>query len=136
MDEMRKLRQSISNLDKALIRLEEALMEDTNNSLIVDGTIRRFEFTIELYWKTLKRMLQAEGIESKTPRETLKEAYQAGWLQNDHLWLQMLKDRNETSHTYDEETALRILKNIKSYFPEMKETFIMLKGKVEDDDRL
>lgn len=133
---MRKLRQSISNLDKALIRLEEALMEDTNNSLIVDGTIRRFEFTIELYWKTLKRMLQAEGIESKTPRETLKEAYQAGWLQNDHLWLQMLKDRNETSHTYDEETALRILKNIKSYFPEMKETFIMLKGKVEDDDRL
>lgn len=109
--------------------MEEALNENQENSLIVDGTIQRFEFTIEIYWKMLKRLLLREGIEAKTPRETLKEAYQVGWLQNEQAWLQMLKDRNETSHAYDEEMARRILKNIVSYFPEMKTTFLNLERK-------
>ena len=126
----RKLLQSMGNLEHALTRLEEALAEDLSNSLLVDGTIQRFEFTIELYWKTLKRILASEGIEAKTPRETLKEAYQIGWLNDEIAWLQMLKDRNETSHTYDEEAALKILHNIKEYFPEMKSTLNILRKKV------
>lgn len=122
-DENRKLKQSFTNLKKALSRLEEALHEDQENSLIVDGTIQRFEFTIEIYWKMLKRLLLSEGIEAKTPRETLKEAFQVGWLQNEYAWLQMLKDRNETSHAYDEKMARKILENIIRYYPEMKKTF-------------
>jgi nucleotidyltransferase substrate binding protein (TIGR01987 family) len=55
-DANRKLRQSFENLKKALSRLEEALNENQENSLIVDGTIQRFEFTIEIYWKMLKRL--------------------------------------------------------------------------------
>ena len=98
---------------------------------MVDGTIQRFEFTLELYWKTLKRLLLSEGIDAKTPRETLKEAFQAGWLEDEKAWLQMLKDRNETSHVYDEEMALKILANIKQYFHEMKTTFVKLKGRYE-----
>ena len=125
----RKLHQSFINLEKALLRLEEALSEDQQNSLIVDGTIQRFEFTIEIYWKMLKRLLQSEGIETKTPRETLKEAYQVGWFTNEKAWLQMLKDRNETSHVYDEEMARRILQNIITYYPEMKNTYIHLKNR-------
>jgi len=127
----RKVRQSFENLERALLRLEEALKEDQQNSLVVDGTIQRFEFTIELYWKTLKRLLLSEGIDAKTPRETLKEAFQVGWLEDEKAWLQMLKDRNETSHVYDEEMALKILANIKQYFPEMKTTFVKLKGRNE-----
>jgi len=37
----------------------------------IDGTIQRFEFVIELYWKTLKRLLALEGINTYTPRESL-----------------------------------------------------------------
>ncbi len=135
-DANRKLRQSFENLKKALNRLAEALQEDQGNSLIVDGTIQRFEFTIEIYWKMLKRLLLSEGIEAKTPRETLKEAYQVGWLQNEQAWLQMLKDRNETLHAYDEEMARRILQNIVGYYPEMKNTFQQLEQKYrkEHDD--
>ena len=135
-DANRKLMQSFENLKKALNRLEEALHEDQGNSLIVDGTIQRFEFTIEIYWKMLKRLLLSEGIDAKTPRETLKEAYQVGWLQNEQAWLQMLKDRNETSHAYDEEMARRILQNIIGYYPEMKNTFQQLEQKYrkEHDD--
>ncbi|SHN23523.1 HI0074 family nucleotidyltransferase substrate-binding subunit [Gracilibacillus kekensis] len=127
--EDRKLQQSASNLEKSLLRLEEALHENHDNRLIVDGTIQRFEFTIELYWKTLKRLLQVEGIVVKTPKETLKEAYQVGWLENEKAWLQMLRDRNETFHTYNEELALQIVENIQEYFPEMKKTFSDLRGK-------
>lgn len=74
----RKLLQSIENLQNAINRLEEALAEDMT-SLIVDGTLQRFEFTIDIYWKTIKRILLLEGIDTKTPKETLREAYQAGW---------------------------------------------------------
>lgn len=126
-DLIRKLRRSFENLESALNRLEEALNENQENSLIVDGTILRFKLTIDVYWKTLKRLLAREGIEAKTPRETLKEAYQVGWLQNEQAWLQMLKDRNETSHAFDEEMARKILQNIVHYFPDMKNTFQKLK---------
>jgi hypothetical protein len=53
--------QSLRNLGRALERLREALQEPEANSL-VDGTSQWFEFVIELYWKTLRRLLAAEGI--------------------------------------------------------------------------
>jgi len=123
----RKALQSLRNLEKAMDRLEEALSIDDMNSLYIDGTIQRFEFTLELFWKTLKRLLADEGIETKTPKETLKQAFAADWLENEHVWLQMLRDRNETSYVYDEEKARKIYENIIGYFPEMKSTFVRLK---------
>lgn len=125
----RKVAQSMANLERALKRLEEALDEKEVNSLYIDGTIQRFEFTVELYWKTLKRLLKEEGVDTKTPRETLKQAYAVGWIKNEQAWLQMLKDRNETSHIYDEDKAKDIYKNICRYFPEMQLTFLELKEK-------
>jgi len=124
-----KIKQSFDNLGKALLRLEEAVNTPHPNSLIVDGTIQRFEFTIELYWKALKRLLAQEGIETTTPRETLKEAYQIKWLNDETAWLQMLKDRNETSHIYNEAMAQRIYNNIKANLPEMKRVYLELSQK-------
>ena len=64
----------MTNLENALSRLGEALQIENPDQLYVDGTIQRFEFTLELYWKTLKRLLATEGIETDTPKTTLKEA--------------------------------------------------------------
>ncbi|MCA0972218.1 nucleotidyltransferase substrate binding protein [Halobacillus litoralis] len=132
--ENQKLKRSLENLERALDRLDEALQEDDTNSLIVDATIQRFEFTIELFWKALKRALFEEGIEAKTPKEALREAYQAGWLNDEKAWLQMLKDRNETSRTYDEEKALEIVGHIKWYYPEFVRTFDFLKQRFDFND--
>ncbi|MEW6379025.1 MAG: nucleotidyltransferase substrate binding protein [bacterium] len=118
--------QSVRNLGNALQRLREALQEPEGNSLAVDGTIQRFEFVIELYWKMLKRLLASEGIETYTPRESLQRAFQANWLSDETAWLQMLRDRNETSHIYDEATARRIYGHIRDYFPEMERTYQFL----------
>jgi hypothetical protein len=60
----------------------------------VDGTIQRFEFTFELFWKALRRFLQREGIDTGSPRSTLRHTYRRGLLDHEQLWLDMLDDRN------------------------------------------
>ncbi len=115
-----RLRQSVENLGRALERLDEALAVPLDNPLAIDGTIQRFEFALELFWKTLKRLLEAKGRQVSLPRDVLKHAYAEGWLDDEVSWLQMLKDRNESSHVYNEETARRIYGHVRDNFPEMR----------------
>ncbi|MDZ7363894.1 MAG: HI0074 family nucleotidyltransferase substrate-binding subunit [candidate division KSB1 bacterium] len=114
-----KVDDSLVKLEAALKRLGEALSEDSTNPLFIDGTTQRFEFVFKLTWKTLKRALEVEGLPCQTPRETLNTAYQAGWINTEELWLQMLDDRNSTSHTYEEPAAMQIYENIQTYYPEL-----------------
>lgn len=125
-----KIKQSLLNLGNALDRLQDALAEPEHNSLIVDGTIQRFEFAIELFWKTLKRLLSAEGVDANTPKEVLKKAYAVHWIDDETVWLQMLRDRNETSHVYNEDKAEEIFQRIKtSYYSELRKVFEFLQTK-------
>lgn len=99
---------ALAALRRALDRLREALAEPEGNPLAIDGTIQRFEFAIELSWKAMRRLLIREGITTTTPREALQEAFRIGWLTDEAAWLQMLQDRNQTSHAYNEAVARRI----------------------------
>jgi len=116
----RKRKGALANLERALTRLEEALAVPQDAPLAVDGTIQRFEFAIELTWKSLKRVLADEGIETATPREAITEAFRARWIDDEALWLSMLRDRNATSHIYDEETARQIYARIGDYAPVLR----------------
>jgi hypothetical protein len=51
-----KVQHTFSQLERALRRLQEALAETTDNSLVIDGTIQRFKFVMDLYWKLLKHI--------------------------------------------------------------------------------
>lgn len=126
-----KVRQSLANLKKALNRLQAVVdQEDDEQGILVDATIQRFEFSVELFWKTMKRLLQEEGIMAGTPKEVLKHAFQQSWFDDESTWLGMLEDRNKTSHLYDESTALEISKRIrKNYCPEFHRTYEFLKNK-------
>jgi nucleotidyltransferase substrate binding protein (TIGR01987 family) len=117
-------------LGRALERLHEALAQPEDNPLAIDGTIQRFEFAIELSWKALRRLLVREGVTTTTPREALRAAFRAGWLADEATWLQLLHDRNETSHTYNEATARRIYANVRSAFPEMERTYRLLRARL------
>jgi len=98
----------------ALARLQEALNEDLlKGNIIIDGTIQRFEFTFELSWKLAKSVLSYNGIEAESPRMIIKEGFKIGILKNGEGWINMLEDRNKTSHIYDEKQALSIYKEIK-----------------------
>ena len=133
-DKPTKLLISIGNLKRALRRLGEALQISDDNALVVDGTIQRFEFAIELCWKTLRRALLVEGIETTTPREALREAYRVHWLEDEAVWLSMLKDRNETSHVYSEEKAREIYGRIGGYHAAMLRVLETLTKKYRSQD--
>ena len=125
-----ELHRSFHQLRHAVDRLREALAQPEENPLVVDGTIQRFEFTIELFWKAIKRLLAYEGIETNTPRETVQQAYQAGWLEDETAWLEMLRARNQTSHAYNEALARRIRDQIRRDFPEMERALSALASRL------
>lgn len=121
---------SFQQLGDALKKLEQAVKKpDDEEHMYRNATIQRFEFTIELFWKVLKKLLLREKIIVTTPRETLQKAYAINWIANEKLWLRMMDDRNLTSHTYKEENAEIIYDNIKEYFPAMKESYLLLQEK-------
>ena len=83
--------------------------------IVRDAAIQRFEFTFELVWKTLQLYLEHEGFESGSPRAVLKRAFVIRLISDQDeadVWLQMLDDRNLTSHAYDETFAGRIYTRI------------------------
>jgi len=123
----RKIDDSLANLSKAMDRLREALEVPRTDPLVVEGTIQRFEFVIEIFWKALKRALEYEGIVVKTPRESLKQAFAAGWLSDETAWLDMLETRNTTSHLYlHEELVEEAYDDIRKNFPELERTYQFL----------
>jgi len=110
-----RMKEIYADFQRALGRLREALNEDIRgNSIAIDGTIQRFEFTFELAWKLAAAILKYQGIEADTPRSVIKEAFKAKLLKDGEAWIDMLEDRNKTSHIYDEKAAMVIYEKIKS----------------------
>ncbi len=116
-------------LGKAISRLREVLEHPQLDKVdyMRDATIQRFEFTIELFWKILKKALFYEKIESTTPRDTLAKAFQYKLIDNEAVWLAMLDDRNNTSHAYKEKEAQIIFSRIKNYLPIFESEYLLLK---------
>lgn len=127
------IERKIENLGRAIERLGEALARGDDDPLVIDATIQRFEFVFELLWKALKRALAAEGIDAATPRECLKKAYAARWIDDESTWLRMLSDRNETSHVYDELAARRIYDDIRTCYPVIKKAFEKIEAKAREN---
>jgi len=120
---------TINQLEKALKTLAEVVLkQDRNDGILVDATIQRFEYTVELYWKTLKKLLFSLGIEANSPKDTLIKAYAAKLIDDEEIWLAMMRDRNQTSHIYQESVADQIYTNIISkYFDVMQNNFKIIK---------
>lgn len=120
---MKENNSKLENFIKALKRLKEGLLQyDDKNELLRDGISQRFEFTFELAWKTLKEVFEDEGlIGLNSPKSVLKEAYSAGIIEDEKLWMNMLMDRNSTSHMYNENNAIEICKNIKEEYTDALE---------------
>lgn len=105
----------IDRFEKALKRLEEAI-EQAKDELDKDGVIQRFEFTIEMLWKTLKVILEYYSINCFSPRKCVKEAFKANLIDDDEIILDMLEDRNLSSHIYDQKTSEDIFNRIKNVY--------------------
>jgi len=85
----RALKRLLEDLDRSLDRLAEALAVPAEEPLAIDGTIQRFEFTFELFWKALRRLLARQGVEANSPKAVLQQAYRLGWLDDEPKWLKV-----------------------------------------------
>lgn len=126
----KEVKYAINKFEDALNKLKQGIRQ-AKDELEKDGVIQRFEFTFELLWKTLKIFLSYEGIECKTPRGCLKEAFRIGIIEDEEKFLDMLEDRNRTSHIYNKETSEEIFERIKTeYIPCIKEVLDKLSQKI------
>ena len=110
-----ELKYSIEKFNKALSRLNIGIKK-AKDQLDNDGVIQRFEFTFELLWKTLRLFLLSEGIITKSPKEALKESFHFGLFKDEEIFLDMLNDRNQTSHIYSEDVSKEIVRRIKKFY--------------------
>lgn len=102
---MRKTNSKRDNLKKS----REVLAKSDYNKGLEDeiyraGVIHVFNVTFELAWKSIQEVFKEDGVELAigSPRQVLKEAYQLGYLREETVWLDMLKDQNTIAHIYDE----------------------------------
>ncbi|MDI3328502.1 MAG: nucleotidyltransferase substrate binding protein [Alicyclobacillaceae bacterium] len=124
-----RLIEKFNDFQRALGRLRESLQMEATQDIVVDGVIQRFEFTFELSWKVMQAYLAREGIEVNSPRSTIKGAFAVGLIPDGDGWIDMMLDRNKTSHIYDQETARDIYRRIKEvHYPRLQQLEEKLAG--------
>ncbi len=115
MIEINRLTEKYKDYHNAYNRLMEGLKIETKSAIVIDGVIQRFEFTFELSWKLMKAYLEYQGFKDvNSPRSTIRAAFQNEIIENGDDWIDMMIDRNKTSHIYDEEQAREIYEKIKN----------------------
>ena len=126
MDNLKDIRwkQRFENFDKSYKLLNKYAKQPITTELERAGIIQFFEMTFELAWKVLKDYLEAQEYLVKSSRETVKQAFQIGLIDNGHIWMDALSNRNLTTHTYDEELANKMTNEIITmYLPELDKMY-------------
>lgn len=114
--------QRFDNYSKALEQLGNAVaisQQRPLSDLEKQGLIQAFEFTHELAWNVMRDYFAYQGNAGITgSRDAAREAFQKGLIEDGEGWMEMIKSRNQTSHTYQQKVADEIAGHIvERYFP-------------------
>lgn len=115
---MERIQQRISSAEKALASFHQLTLIENPNDVDRDASIHRFKFTYEACWKAAKQFLyDKEGIDVGSPKGVIRSCREIHLFDEEEtiLALNMVNDRNLTSHTYNEEVAIKH-SNLKNYF--------------------
>lgn len=118
--------QRFSNFQKAFRKLDSAVevikgdsegyiinVGELHREILKEGLIQRFEYTHQLAWNVMKDYAEYQGNNDISgSRDATREAFKMGLIIDAESWMDMIKSRNETSHTYNEETAEEIIQKI------------------------
>lgn len=137
---MSSIQLDLTPLDNAIARLDEGwtrYQRDVSDIQIRDGLIQRFKFTYEISHKMLRRFLE---LTSANPAEFDGMAFQdmirmgneRGLLLGDWpAWRKYREMRSRTSHTYDEEVAIEVVKGIPAFQREAAHLLQRLRAGIE-----
>lgn len=117
LEELIKATNSLKVSNELLINSQqkEPLNAELHKALR-DACIQRFEFCIELAWKTSVRLL---GLQSRAPNPAVRDMAQNQLIDDPQIWFDFLAARNKTSHTYDEDIAIEVFREIGRIIPEL-----------------
>lgn len=123
--------QRFQNFERAYRQFSEIAQADLNalSNLEKEGFVQRFEYTLELAWKTLKDYLFENGYDLNSPKEVLRQAFQNEIIIAGEVWMESLKKRNLTSHTYDDDVlndTVAFLQN--DFYPVLENFYRRLKN--------
>ena len=119
------LMESYETFKKAYQKLDEFIETDNGSEKDRGAIINAFQYTFELFWKTLQKyMQQMEMLDEMGPGSTIRTAFQYNIINDGPKYMSMLKDRNLITHTYKEDIAEDIYLNIKNDYLELLENFI------------
>ncbi len=104
----------ISSLLMARAALGRSLAAE-KNEFTRNSSIQCFEFTLELVWKTLKRVLEKKGVSATSPRDSFRLAARESLVQDPKEWFAYIELRNLSSHTYKEEVAEKIYRELSKF---------------------
>ena len=129
--------QRFSNYRRALAQLETFLDPPSLNEREQQGLIKAFEYTFELAWNTLRDLLRSQGNATLIgSRDSLREAFRLGLIEEGEAWMLMIQDRNLTSHSYNRDTADAIAAQIlNSYLPCFQQLSQRLKLRVLEEQQ-
>ena len=114
---LKDLEAALSNFRDALT-LEPALFPALVADNIKSGQIQKFEFTVELLWKTVQVFLfEVDGVDVVTPKSVAKEFVEAGYCDYEtyELFIRAINDRNQLSHIYRQEMAETVMQRLPDY---------------------
>ena len=138
MNEDIRWKQRFDNFQRALQTLTEAV--DLANlrplsRLEQQGLIQGFEFTHELAWNVLKDFLENKGFVGLIgSKDATRTAFKNDLISDGEVWMDMIKARNLSSHTYNTETAEAIVDDIlKRFYPAFSAMQIVFRELVEKD---
>lgn len=113
---------SLNTFERSL-QLEMTKYQGVELDTIKNGQIQKFEYCIELCWKTIKVFLNTvHGVDAVSPKSTIKEFYRVALVneQEYELLNEMLDDRNRLSHIYNELFFEDIYLKLNDYLVVMK----------------
>ena len=98
-------------------------IKEVLEEIIKEGLIQRFEYTYEMAWNVMKDYALYQGNSELTgSRDAIRYAFSTNLIKNGEMWMDMMKSRIKTSHTYNEETANEIyLKILNEYYDAFKD---------------
>jgi nucleotidyltransferase substrate binding protein (TIGR01987 family) len=122
--------QRFSNYKKALGKLSNAvefvgnetnLFNDAIREISNEGLIQCFEFTAELAWNVMKDYLYEDGVKNiNGSKDAIRNSFSYGLIEDSQKWLDMVQDRNLVSHTYNENIATSLVRDIIGiYYPQL-----------------
>lgn len=130
-------KQRLDNYHYALIQLQNAIKLAHSRPLTdleKQGLIQAFEFTHELSWNVMKDYFVYQGNSEITgSRDAVREAFSKGLLDDGEGWMEMIKSRNLSSHTYNQKIADEIIEKILSSYGTLFDSFFDKMSRLKHD---